>query len=56
MMIVRRRFRDWRVVKSIEKIAREARSSTSTVANGLHQLKTKVNTLSRNHGGGGGGG
>ena len=43
---------------SIEKTAKEARSSASTLANGLDQLKTKVTALSRNrpNGGGGGGG
>ena len=43
-------------VDGIDKIAKEARSSSSTVANGLEQLKTKVNTLSRNRGNGGGSG
>ena len=42
-------------VEDVEKIAKEARSAASSVANGLDQLKTKVNRNSRNNGGGGGG-
>ena len=42
-------------VESIEKIAKEARSTASSVTNGLDQLKTKVNNLSRNRPSGGGG-
>ena len=42
-------------MEAIEKIAKEARSAASTTSNGLDQLKTKVNTLSRNRTNGGGG-
>ena len=43
-------------VESVEKTAKEARSSASSTANGLDQLKTKVDTLSRNRNNEGGGG
>ena len=41
-------------MEAIEKTAKEARTSASTVANGLNQLKTKVGSMNRNRGGGGG--
>ena len=43
-------------IEAIDKIAKEARSSASSAANGLDQLKTKVNNISRNRNGGGGNG
>ena len=43
-------------VETVEKTAKEARTSASTAANGLDQLKNKVNGLVRNRNGGGGGG
>lgn len=42
-------------IEAVEKTAKEARSAASTTANGLDQLKTKVNNLNRNRNNGGGG-